>query len=173
MSCAEILAAFVCRAASEDLSETAGEQLNIRILDSLGCAVGALEGGPVRIPRRQIDEFEGQGKSTLIGGGTAPSDSAAFYHAAVIRYRNFNDASLTRGETYHPSDNLAAILAGTEYADRSGCDLMTALGVAYQAQCRLSDVAPVRVFEEKVEAMKLGSKAPYLSLDVKERLNYV
>jgi len=144
MTCAERLAAFVCHASSEDLSDTAREQLKVRILDSLGCALGALEGEPVRILRRQIDEIEPQGKCTLIGGGTAPPDSAAFYNSTLVRYLDFNDAYLAKGETCHPSDNLAAILTGAEYVDRSGRDLMTALAVAYQVQCRLSDVAPVR-----------------------------
>ena len=144
MTCAERLAAFVCHASSEDLSDTAREQLKVRILDSLGCALGALEGEPVRILRRQIDEIEPQGKCTLIGGGTAPPDSAAFYNSTLVRYLDFNDAYLAKGETCHHSDNLAAILTGAEYVDRSGRDLMTALAVAYQVQCRLSDVAPVR-----------------------------
>lgn len=144
MTCAEKLAAFVCRSVYEDLSDTSREQLKIRILDSLGCALGALEGEPVQILRRQIDEFEPRGKCTLIGGGTSPPDSAAFYNGALVRYLDFNDAYLAKGETCHPSDNLAAILAGAEYADASGRDLMTALAVAYQVQCRLSDVAPVR-----------------------------
>jgi 2-methylcitrate dehydratase len=144
MTCAERLAAFVCHASSEDLSDTAREQLKVRILDSLGCALGALEGEPVRILRRQIDEIEPQGKCTLIGGGTAPPDSAAFYNSTLVRYLDFNDAYLAKGETCHPSDNLAAILTGAEYVDGSGRDLMTALAVAYQVQCRLSDVAPVR-----------------------------
>jgi len=85
-----------------------------------------------------------QGKCTLIGGGTTVPDSAAFYNGALVRYLDFNDAYLAKGETCHPSDNLAAILAGAEYADASGRELMTALAVAYQVQCRLSDVAPVR-----------------------------
>ncbi len=144
MSCVESLAAFVCRSAYGDLSETAREQLKIRILDSLGCAVGAFEGEPVQIVRRQISEFEPQGKCTLIGGGSAAPDSAAFYNGALVRYLDFNDAYLAKGETCHPSDNLAAILAGAEYADRTGREVMTALAVAYQVQCRLSDVAPVR-----------------------------
>lgn len=144
MSCAEHLAAFVCRSAYEDLSETTREQLKIRILDSLGCAVGALEGEPVQIIRRYLAEFESQGKCTLIGGGFSSPDSAAFHNGALVRYLDFNDAYLAKGETCHPSDNLAAILAGAEYADCSGRDVMTALAVAYQVQCRLSDVAPVR-----------------------------
>lgn len=141
---AQNLAAFVCRSAYEDLAHNTREQLKIRILDSLGCALGAIEGEPVQILRRQINEFEPQGKCSLIAGGAAAPDSAAFYNAALIRYLDFNDAYLARGETCHPSDNLAAILAAAEYADRTGRDLMTALAVAYQVQCRLSDVAPVR-----------------------------
>jgi 2-methylcitrate dehydratase len=106
--------------------------------------VGALEGEPVQILRQQINEFESQGKCTLIGGGTAAPDSVAFYNGGLVRYLDFNDAYLAKGETCHPSDNLAAILAGAEYVDQTGRDLMTALAVAYQVQCRLSDVAPVR-----------------------------
>src|ERR1019366_2585856 len=47
-------------------------------------------------------------------------------------------------ESCHPSDNLGAILAAGEYIGATGRDLMTALAVAYQVQCRLCDVAPVR-----------------------------
>jgi len=57
MTCAENLAAFVCRSGYEDLSDTAREQLKVRILDSLGCALGALDGEPVQILRWNIDEF--------------------------------------------------------------------------------------------------------------------
>ena len=144
MSCVENLAAFVCHAVYEDISETAREQLKVRVLDSLGCAVGAFEGEPVQIVRQQIREFESEGKCTLIGGGSATPHSAALYNSALVRYLDFNDAYLAKSETCHPSDNLAAILAGAEYADGTGRDLMTALAVAYQVQCRLSDVAPVR-----------------------------
>lgn len=144
MSCIENLAAFVCRSAYEDLSDTARQQLKIRILDALGCAAGALDGEPVQIIRRQIGDFEPSGGCTLIGGGSAPPDSAAFYNGALVRYLDFNDAYLSKGETCHPSDNLAPILAGAEYADGTGREVMTALAVAYQVQCRLSDVAPVR-----------------------------
>src|SRR5215469_14734872 len=144
MTCAENLAAFVCRSSYEDLSETAREQIKIRVLDSIGCALGAVEGEPVQILRRHIQEFAPQGKCTLIGGGTTAPDSAAFYNGALVRYLDFNDAYLAKSETCHPSDNLAAILTGAEYADASGRELMIALAIAYQVQCRLSDVAPVR-----------------------------
>lgn len=61
-----------------------------------------------------------------------------------MRYLDFNDSYLAKGETCHPSDNLGSVLAAAEYADRGGRDLLAALAVAYQVQCRLSDAAPVR-----------------------------
>ena len=42
-----------------------------------------------------------------------------------------------------PSDSLGAAPAAAEYAGIPG-QFLTALAVAYQVQCRLSDTAPVR-----------------------------
>lgn len=61
-----------------------------------------------------------------------------------MRYLDFNDSYLAPGETCHPSDNLAPLLAAAEYAHADGRTLLTALAVAYQVQTRLSEVAPVR-----------------------------
>jgi 2-methylcitrate dehydratase len=141
---AHALAAFVARASFDDISAAARGQLKIRILDSLGCAIGALEGEPIRALRAQIEDFGGNAHSALIGGGRTSPDQAAFYNSALVRYLDFNDSYLARGETCHPSDNLGATLAAAEYARRSGREFLTALAVAYQVQCRLSDVAPVR-----------------------------
>lgn len=144
MTHSEQLAEFVSRASFDDISEAARAQLKIRVLDSLGCAIGALRGGPAELVRNQVEEFDGKGSCTLIGGGRAAPDRASFYNGALVRYLDFNDSYLSKGETCHPSDNVAPVLAATEFATGTGRDLMTALAVAYQVQCRLSDVAPVR-----------------------------
>ena len=49
----ERLAAFVVRAAYEDLSEEARRELKIRVLDALGCAIGAMEGPPIEMIQAQ------------------------------------------------------------------------------------------------------------------------
>ena len=144
MTHAERLAEFVARASFEDLSDTAVRELEIRILDSVGCAIGALGRKPVRLVREQIEEFGGEPLVTLIGGGKTAPDRAALYNGALVRYLDYNDSYLAKGETCHPSDNLGAVLAASEYAGGSGQDLLVALAVAYQVQCRLSEVAPVR-----------------------------
>jgi 2-methylcitrate dehydratase len=144
MTLVEQLAAFVVEASWDDLSPEARQALKVRVLDSLGCAVGALDGAPVRAIRTQLDDFGGRPLCTLVGGGRTAPDRAALYNGALVRYLDFNDSYLAKGETCHPSDNLGAVLAAVEYAGGTGRDLLTALAVAYQVQCRLSDVAPVR-----------------------------
>lgn len=140
----ERMAKFVEGARFEALSPETRQQLKIRILDSLGCAIGALGGEPTRMIRAYIDDFGSRGRCTLIGGGTSDVDRTALYNSALIRYLDFNDSFLAKGEACHPSDNLGAILAAGESAGSTGQDLMTALAVAYQIQCRLSELAPVR-----------------------------
>jgi 2-methylcitrate dehydratase len=140
----EELAQFVCRSRWDEISKPAREQLKLRVLDSLGAALGALDGEPVRMVREQVQEFGGTPLCTLIGGGKSAPDRAALYNGALVRYLDFNDSYLAPGETCHPSDNLAPVLAAAEYANADGRTLLSALAVAYQVQNRLSDAAPVR-----------------------------
>jgi 2-methylcitrate dehydratase len=140
----ERLAAFVVQATFDDLSSEARRELKIRVLDSLGCAIGALGAPPIAMLRAQIGEFGGHPLATMIGGAKTAPDRAAFYNAALVRYLDYNDSFLAPGETCHPSDSLGAVLAVCEYVGGSGADLLTALAVAYQVQCRLSEAAPVR-----------------------------
>jgi 2-methylcitrate dehydratase len=140
----EDLAAFAVQTSYEDLSDEARRELKIRVLDALGCAIGALGSQPTEIVRAQIEDFGGNPLTTLIGGGRTAPDRATFYNSALVRYLDFNDTFLAKGESCHPSDNLGAALAASEYAGRNGKDFLTALALAYQVQGRLSEVAPVR-----------------------------
>ena len=78
MTCAEDLAGFVVRSSYDTLSESARLQLKIRVLDALGCAIGALEGKPIAMIRAQLDDFGGRALVTLIGGNKTSPDRAAF-----------------------------------------------------------------------------------------------
>ena len=138
------LAKFVSSRSYNDLSKDAIRELKIRLLDSLGCAIGALKGEPIKLLKEQLDDFGGKPLASLIGGGKTAPDRAAFYNSALVRYLDFNDSYLAKNETCHPSDNIGSILSAAQYADKDGKDFLTALAIAYQVQCRLSDVAPVR-----------------------------
>jgi 2-methylcitrate dehydratase len=142
----ERLAAFVQRASYSDISEEARQALKIRVLDSIACAIGALDGPPIRMLRAYLAEVGGTSGSTLIGSGgdkTSP-EGTALYNGALVRYLDYNDSFLAPGETCHPSDNVGPVLAASEYAGANGQEFLTALAVAYQVQCRLSEEAPVR-----------------------------
>jgi len=138
------LARFAERAAWEDLSEEARRELRVRLLDSLGCSIGALGGPPIRALRAHVEDFGGEPRCGLLSGGRSAPDRAALWNGALVRYLDFNDSYLAPGETCHPSDCLGAVLAGAEYADATGRELLVAMAVSYQVQCRLSDEAPVR-----------------------------
>jgi 2-methylcitrate dehydratase len=144
MTLVEGMGEFVARSAWEDVSEQSRELLKVRVLDSIGCALAALESEPIKMARAQIDDFGGSRLCSLIGGGRTSPDYAALYNGALVRYLDFNDSYLAPGETCHPSDNIAPVLAAAQYAGADGRDLLTAVAVAYQVQCRLSDEAPVR-----------------------------
>src|SRR5438874_8468366 len=144
MTQVEQLATFVAQTKYEDLSEEARQQLKIHILDALGCAFGALEGPPIKKLQAQLDNFGGMHRATFIGGGKTAPDRAALYNSALVCYLDYNDSYIAKNETCYPSDNLGAVLAASEYALRNGREFLTAMALAYQVQCRLSDVAPVR-----------------------------
>jgi len=129
MTSVEQLAAWVGRISYEDLTEAVRQALKIRILDALGCAIGAIDGPPIQMLREVLEDFGGHPLSTLIGGGKTAPDRAAFYNSALVRYLDYNDSYLAEGETCHPSDNLGAVLAASEYAHRSGKAFLTALAV--------------------------------------------
>jgi 2-methylcitrate dehydratase len=113
------------------------------LLDTLGCAIGALNGTAPQIARRAASTAIGTPSASLIGGGESTPDWAAFANGVHIRYLDCNDTYLSL-EPGHPSDNWAAIWAAGEAAAVTGKDWITAAAVAYEIQCRLCDAASIR-----------------------------
>lgn len=140
----EALAHWVEKAAWSDLSQEAITALKGRLLDSIGVAIGAIEGQPIQAIRQMTEDLGGQPVVTLIGGGKTSPVNATFFNGAAIRYLDFNDSFLAKEETCHPSDNIAPVLAAAEYNQISGKQFLVALAIAYQVQTRLSEAAPVR-----------------------------
>ncbi|WP_263378892.1 MmgE/PrpD family protein [Granulicella paludicola] len=141
---AQQLAAFVVKARYKDLSAEAVQQLKIHTLDAIGCAIGAMGATPLKELRAHLEEFGGNPLASLIGGGKTSPVLAAFYNSTLERYLDFMDSFIAKHETCHPADNVMSVLAATEYSKKTGKDFLTALAVAYQVQCRLSEVAPAR-----------------------------
>lgn len=125
----------------EDLDPATIERVKIHVIDSLGCGVGALNESAVRICRDVA--LSVAGASTVIGTNrrTTP-DLAAFANGAAIRYLDFNDTYVGKF-AIHPSDNIAPCLAVAE-AERAGAqELIAAIVIAYEVNCRLTDALDI------------------------------
>src|SRR5699024_1064818 len=83
------LAEFIARADIQDISPEALWQLKIRVLDTLGVAIGALEAEPIIAIKGLLEDLGGTPQSTMIGGGKTSPERAAFYNSALSRYLDF------------------------------------------------------------------------------------
>src|SRR3989475_4113224 len=138
------LAKYGCELKFEDLSKEVVHEVKRRVIDSLGCALGAWNEEPCAIARKVVSEFSAKHGSTVIGTDhKAPPDWTAFANGCAIRYFDYNDTYLSK-EPAHPSDNISAALAIAESVGANGRELITAIALAYEVQCRLSDAASIR-----------------------------
>ncbi len=138
------LAHFAGSLQFEDLSKNVVHEVKRRVIDSLGCALGAWHEEPCTIARTVVSDFSARNGATVIGTAhQAPPDWAAFANGCCIRYFDYNDTYLSK-EPAHPSDNLAAVLAVGESVGATGKEIILAAALAYEVQCRLCDAASIR-----------------------------
>jgi 2-methylcitrate dehydratase len=109
------------------------------LLDTLGCALGAIRAEPVRIAQRVVAMQGGNPQSTILGlDRKAACDQAAFLNAMALRYFDYNDY-LALGRPNHASINVAPALAVAEMEGLSGSDLLLGLIAGYEVEGRLRD----------------------------------
>ncbi|HZQ49962.1 MAG TPA: MmgE/PrpD family protein [Candidatus Dormibacteraeota bacterium] len=128
----------------EDIPADGLPYLKTLVLDTLGCAIAALDGEPIVPIRELTEELGGRPQCTPIGGRRTAADRATFWNSSLVRYLDFMDITMVRGQSFHPADNFSAALAATELGGGSGRDFLTALAVGYQVQTRLSEQAPLQ-----------------------------
>lgn len=139
------MAEFITDTAYSGLSDTVQDEIKKRILDSIGIAIGAIGAEPVEIVRETVQEVDEQGPCTIWGSDeTVSLPQAAMMNTTLTRYLDYMDSFLAPGETPHPSDNIASAIVCGEYADKTGKDLIAAVGIAYEIQAALAWNAPVR-----------------------------
>src|ERR1051325_2188201 len=143
-SLANKLSAYAAGLRFEDLTPEAVHEVKRRLLDSLGCAMGAYKSQPATIARKLAGTVSSSFGATVIGTKHKSSpELAAFANGVLFRYLDYNDTYLSK-EPAHPSDNLAEVLAIAEPEGPSGTDITTASVLAYEIQCRLCDAASIR-----------------------------
>jgi len=145
MGKAEEISRFTSGLNYGDLGGDTVHNVKIRLIDSLATSFGSFKSVPATIVRNVASRGAPKnGGATVIGSceRTTP-DMAAFANSAMIRYLDYNDTYLSL-EPAHPSDNIGATLAATEFKGASGKDFILGTVIAYEIQCRLCDAASLR-----------------------------
>jgi 2-methylcitrate dehydratase len=109
------------------------------LLDTLGCALGAIRAEPVRAAQQVVALQGGNPQATVLGlGRKASCDQAAFLNGMALRYFDYNDY-IALGRPNHASINVAPALAVAEMQGSSGQALLLGLIAGYELEVRLRD----------------------------------
>lgn len=128
----------------EDLPPEVIHEAKRRVIDSFGCALGAYDAEPCVVARDVAGGFSAARGAVLWGTRhVAPPDWAAFANGCLVRYLDYNDTYLSK-EPAHPSDNIPAAFAAAQAHGARGADLIAAIVLAYEVQCRLCDATSLR-----------------------------
>lgn len=144
MNLADELSGYVDDASFGDIPDNVVHETKKRIIDSLGCAIGAYKSGPVKASRNVAETVVAKNGATLFGTGwKSTPDLAGFVNGIMVRYFDYNDTYLSK-EPAHPSDNIGPCFSVAESERCSGKDLLLSIVLAYEIQCRLCDAADIR-----------------------------
>ena len=139
------LSSYAAALRYEDLPREVVHQAKRLIIDTIGCALGGYAGKPAKIAREIAATVTSTRPATVIVSGQRSSpDLAAFANGVMIRFLDFNDGYTSTGESGHPSDSIAAVLAAAEIMRRSGKEVIAATVLAYEVFCRVCDEADLK-----------------------------
>lgn len=133
---------FATQLSYGDLDASTLEAAKARILSTLAVSLAAFDMEPVRIVRR-LAQPPAAGPSASIFGSTARAtpDMAAFANSAMVRCLDMSDTYVMAAVS-HPADAFPALLAVAEAEGLSGKDLLLAMAISYEVQCRFVEVVP-------------------------------
>jgi 2-methylcitrate dehydratase len=135
-------------------------QAGLLVLDSLGCALAALDEDTARATRRAVDGLGGKEECTIIGSSHKTAvTNAVLMNGLLIRTLDLNDFLQGANGAGHPSDNIAVALSMTERQKRSGCDMLSAIILGYELYGRIRELATQESTWDHVTASGLVAPA--------------
>ena len=138
------IASYIISQKKDCLPKEVIHEVKRRIIDSLACAIGAYDSKVSKILWKVCSKVKSSLGAQLFGKKKIVFyEEAAFYNGSLIRYLDFNDTYLSL-EPAHPSDNIGPLISCAQAYEKSGLDLILAIAIAYEIQCRLCDGASLR-----------------------------
>ncbi len=131
------MARFALELGYDTIPESARYEAKRFLLDSVGCALAALDHEDMQQAFAYIRELGGNAQATIIGHGTMTNmANAALMNALLVRAMDYNDI-YWKQDPSHPSDILPAAMATAEASRLSGKDLLVGILIAYELEMRL------------------------------------
>jgi 2-methylcitrate dehydratase len=117
-----------------------------RLVDSMGCAIGAVGAPPAAIARSLAGLAAGSLSATAIGLPRRTSvEMATFANTVMVRYLDYNDMYFTaRGGGGHPSDLIPTSLAVGQAVGASGAEVLASIVAAYEVNGALASAVRLR-----------------------------
>ncbi|MBI4527856.1 MAG: MmgE/PrpD family protein [Deltaproteobacteria bacterium] len=137
----EQLAHRVLEVNPASISPEVALQAKLLILDSIGCALAAVEGHAYKHAERTFAALGGNPECSVIGSRRRmPVTHAVMLNGVLIRELDLNDVYVGPGQTGHPSDNIAVALTVGERQKSSGLDVLASIVAGYEVYCRIQDL---------------------------------
>jgi 2-methylcitrate dehydratase len=110
------------------------------VLDTLGCALGAVGSRPSQLLRPLLSKPDQSAAAARVWGTgeVAPLEGAILANGILVRYLDYMDVYWSR-DICHPSENIPVALCCAEASKASGQELIEAIVAAYEVQVRLAD----------------------------------
>jgi 2-methylcitrate dehydratase len=139
------IAKFALSRTYKDLHPEIRDQLKKHLLDAVGSLLHCVNKPTLRKLANQIKKLSDGGRCLVPSIGKIPTDRAAQFYTALIRYPDFMDNFLGKEATCHPSDNIGPLLAAAQMEDASGEEFLLAMAIGYEVECRLIEEVPVMI----------------------------
>ena len=131
------LACFANSLSYDDIPEPARKEAKRFLLDSIGCALAALDHDDMQQAYSYVEQLGGSDQATIIGhGARTNAPNAALMNALLVRAMDYNDI-YWKQDPSHPSDIIPAALATGEMHGASGKDLIVGIVIAYELAMRM------------------------------------
>jgi 2-methylcitrate dehydratase len=137
------IADYASTLAYGDLPAQLVHECKRRIVDTVGCALGAFDEEPSRIARTLASRVEVPSGARVLGTGhLSLPELATFANGVMVRYLDGND--VFPGGGGHPSDVIPAVLAAADVTSADGPTAITAIVLAYEIYGRLFNAVCMR-----------------------------
>jgi 2-methylcitrate dehydratase len=141
------MAEFALNLQYQDIPPEAVKEAKRFLLDSMGCALAAVNNEDMLAMYRFTDKLGGVPEATVIGTGLRTNaPNAALMNCLLTRALDYNDIYWEQDPS-HPSDIIGAALAAAEANGKNGRDALVAILIAYELEMRWCHAAEPGVRE--------------------------